>query len=150
MKTEQDPLSPVQRALCSAVALIAGALICASSATAAPKKSESSKEEPKISAEQAAAKELVSDLTTTQKSKMLDLLNEGEAEELAAISGISETRAKAIIKERPFDSIDEVILVKGIGSATFDNVIEHARSLTQRGSSSASTKSKSSSSKSKS
>ena len=88
--------------------------------------------------EQRAAKQQVADLTTTQKSKMLVLLNEGSAKDLSAIRGISSTRAAAIEKARPFKSIDEVVLVRGIGKTTFGEVIEHARSLTRRRSSSSS------------
>ena len=91
-------------------------------------------------AEQRAAKQQVADLTTTQKSKMLVLLNEGSAKDLSAIRGISSTRAAAIEKARPFKTIDEVVLVRGIGKTTFGEVIEHARSLTQRRSSASSSK----------
>lgn len=87
-------------------------------------------------AAQTDASDLVSDLTTTQKSKMLTLLNEGTRQDLSAIKGISETRGTAIEKARPYDSIDEVILVKGIGEGTFSEIISHARSLTARRSSS--------------
>ena len=69
---------------------------------------------------------------------MLVLLNEGSAKDLSAIRGISSTRAAAIEKARPFKTIDEVVLVRGIGKTTFGEVIEHARSLTQRRSSSSS------------
>ena len=95
---------------------------------------------PKPPAEQRAAKQQVADLTTTQKSKMLVLLNEGSAKDLSAIRGISSTRAAAIEKARPFKTIDEVVLVRGIGKTTFGEVIDHARSLTQRRSSSSSSK----------
>ena len=112
-------------------------------------RSRSSQSAPKdetgqASREQRQAKEKVADLTTTQKSKMLSLLNEGDAEQLASIKGISTTRATAIEKARPFNSIDEVVLVRGIGETTFAGVIAHARSLTARRSSSSSGKSKSS------
>ena len=111
------------------------------------KEKEDSKAKPShASREQREAKEQVADLTTTQKSKMLILLNEGDTERLAMIKGISTTRASAIEKARPFSSIDEVVLVRGIGESTFGEVIAHARSLTARrtGSSSSSSKSKTS------
>ena len=88
--------------------------------------------ESKLSREQEDARELVSELTTTQKTKMLSLLNEGETEELLVIKGISTTRAAAIDKARPFESIDEVVNVRGIGKSTFGEIISHARSLTAR------------------
>ncbi len=103
-----------------------------------------SSELEKQSKEQRQAKEKIADLTTTQKSKMLVLLNEGDTEQLASIKGISTTRANAIEKARPFSSIDEIVLVRGIGETTFAEVIAHARSLTARRSSSSSAKSKTS------
>ena len=122
------------------------------SKTATTAKSSKTSKDPvavaKPPAEQVAAKQLVSDLTTTQKSKMLLLLNEGSAKDLSAIRGISGTRAAAIEKARPFKSIDEVILVRGIGKTTFGEVIEHARSLTQRRSSSSRSSSSSKTAKS--
>ena len=97
----------------------------------------------KLPAAQSSAKKLVTDLTTTQKSKMLTLLNEGTVMDLAVIKGVSKTRSAAIEKARPFESIDEVILVKGIGKGTFAEIISHARSLTARRSSSSSSSKKS-------
>ena len=94
----------------------------------------------KIPAVQNNARKLVTDLTTTQKSKMLTLLNKGSAKDLSVIKGVSKTRGGAIEKARPFDSIDEVILVKGIGTGTFAEIISHARSLTARKSSSSASK----------
>jgi len=105
-------------------------------------KSSSKNTSDQPSKEQRQAKEKVADLTTTQKSKMLDLLNEGDADQLTLIKGISTTRATAIEKARPFSSIDEVVLVRGIGQTTFAEVIAHARSLTARRSSSSSSKSR--------
>jgi len=99
---------------------------------------------PQPSTEQRHAKAKVADLTTTQKTKMLNLLNEGDTRQLAMIKGISTTRASAIEKARPFRSIDEVVLVRGIGESTFGEVIAHARSLTARRSSSSAGKSKTS------
>lgn len=97
----------------------------------------------KMPAAQSGARKLVSDLTTTQKSKMLTLLNEGTTKDLSAIKGVSKTRGSAIEKARPYESIDEVILVKGIGKGTFSEIISHARSLTARRSSSSSASKKS-------
>ncbi len=79
---------------------------------------------------QTGARELVAELTTTQKSKVLTLLNEGTPTELAVIKGVSKTRAAAIEKARPFESIDEVILVSGIGKKTISEIVSHARGLT--------------------
>jgi len=81
------------------------------------------------------AKELAADLTTTQKSKLLVLLNEGTAKDLIAINGIAKVRAASIVEARPFDKVEEVSIVKGIGKVTFEKVILHGKSLTQRSSS---------------
>lgn len=71
------------------------------------------------------------DLTPTQQDKLLALLNEGTAVELAAISGIAATRAGAIVGARPFQKVHEVILVPGVGEATFDRIIKHGKTLTR-------------------
>jgi DNA uptake protein ComE-like DNA-binding protein len=71
------------------------------------------------------------DLTPTQQDKLLALLNEGTAVELAAISGIAATRAGAIVGARPFQNVHEVILVPGVGEATFDRIIKHGKTLTR-------------------
>ena len=71
------------------------------------------------------------DLTPTQQDKLLALLNEGTAVELAAISGIAATRAGAIVGARPFQKVHEVILVPGVGEATFDRIIRHGKTLTR-------------------
>lgn len=121
----------------------------ASKSKAGPSKSHSSKPSSQQasnktanpSKEQRQAIQKIADLTTTQKSKLLTLLNEGATEQLALIKGISTTRATAIEKARPVSSIDEVVLVRGIGETTFGEVIAHARSLTARRSSSNSGKS---------
>ena len=99
-------------------------------------KTAKTKKAERIPAAQAGARKLVSDLTTTQKAKMLTLLNEGSAGDLSLIKGVSETRGAAIEKARPFETLDEVILVNGIGKGTFAEIISHARSLTARKSSS--------------
>lgn len=99
-------------------------------------------QENKLSAAQIGAKQLVAELTTTQKSKMLTLLNKGTAEDLTVIKGISKTRSAAIEKARPFESIDEVLKVRGIGRATMSEIVSHARSLTTSTRKSASSSSK--------
>ena len=92
------------------------------------------KEESKISKADAAAKELVSDLTTTQKKKLLTLLNDGDTEALSAITGVGEVRAKAIIKARPFKSVEDLRQVSGVGDKVFGDVVAHGKTLTGRSS----------------
>lgn len=71
------------------------------------------------------------DLTPTQEDKLLALLNRGTAEELTAISGIATTRAESIVSARPFQNLHEVILVPGVGDATFERILDHGKTLTQ-------------------
>ncbi len=71
-------------------------------------------------------------LTSSQKDKLLALLNEGSAGELADIPGIGETRAKAIAASRPFRTVDEIDLVDGVGNATYQKILSHGKSLMKR------------------
>lgn len=71
------------------------------------------------------------DLTPTQENKLLVLLNRGTAVELTAISGIAAARAEAIVGARPFQKVHEVILVPGVGDATFNRILRHGKTLTQ-------------------
>ena len=89
-----------------------------------------------IPPEQSDARIQVKELTTTQKSKLLVFLNEADEEALSVVRGISDRRGAAIKKARPFDSVDEVVLVKGIGENTFSEIIEHGKTLTRSRSSS--------------
>jgi len=72
-----------------------------------------------------------SDLTPTQEDKLLALLNTGTSEDLTAISGIAATRADAIVGARPFQKVHEVILVPGVGEATFERILKHGKTLTR-------------------
>jgi DNA uptake protein ComE-like DNA-binding protein len=53
-------------------------------------------------------------------------------EELDAIPGVATTRADSIISARPFASVHEIILVEGVGNATFEKILAHGKNLTQR------------------
>ncbi len=93
-----------------------------------------------ISAKQQVAQQLAKDLTTTQESKLLTFLNEATVEELAEIKGISTRRGAAIEKARPYGSVDEVILIAGIGEGTFSELVKHGKTLTRSRSGSKSSK----------
>jgi len=73
-----------------------------------------------------------SSLTPAQEDKLLALLNAGTMEELDAIPGVAATRADSIISARPFASVHEIILVEGVGNATFERILAHGKTLTQR------------------
>ena len=66
-------------------------------------------------------------LTTTQRSKLLDLLNKGDDNSLIAIPGVGETRAEAIKKARPFNDVTDVAKVDGVGEGTFAEMVAHAK-----------------------
>ncbi len=99
-----------------------------------------------ISKSQADANKLVSSLTSTQKKKLLALLNEADVDGLTAISGVGKSRGVAITKARPFESVQDVRGVKGVGQKLFSDLVSHGKTLTRpRGGKSAdasSTKSK--------
>lgn len=110
------------------------------------------KDGAKASKAEAAAKKLVADLTSTQKKKLLALLNDGDAKELAGISGVGKVRGEAIAKARPFESLEDIRKVKGVGDKVFADVVSHGKTLTGSASKSSTKKTagkKASSSKSK-
>jgi DNA uptake protein ComE-like DNA-binding protein len=66
-------------------------------------------------------------LTTTQRIKLLDLLNKGRDDSLRSLPGVGETRLEAIKKARPFNDITEVTQVPGVGEGTFIDFVKHAK-----------------------
>ncbi|MCP5540923.1 MAG: helix-hairpin-helix domain-containing protein [Akkermansiaceae bacterium] len=116
-------------------------------------KSKSSAAEDDSSAEAEKAATIAKALTTSQKSKLMDLLNKGDDKALASLPGIGETKAAAIKKARPLKSPDELIGIEGIGLGTLEDIVKHAKAgfpepkADTGKKSSSSSKSKSSSSK---
>jgi len=51
-------------------------------------------------------------------------INTANAEELDKLAGIGEVKSQAIIDSRPFDSVDDLIDVYGIGETTLKNIKE--------------------------
>ncbi|MDD2724690.1 MAG: helix-hairpin-helix domain-containing protein [Methylovulum sp.] len=49
-------------------------------------------------------------------------LNQASLEEIEALKGVSKKLAENIVSERPFESLDEVLKVKGIGSRLLDKI----------------------------
>ncbi|MCB1229056.1 MAG: helix-hairpin-helix domain-containing protein [Verrucomicrobiae bacterium] len=90
-----------------------------------------SMEVQKVPAKQEAAQKLAKDLTSTQETKLLTFLNEASVKELTVVRGISTRRGDAIEKARPFKTVDEVILVAGIGESTFAQLVKHGKTLTR-------------------
>lgn len=91
---------------------------------AAPKKAPAAEEAAKPSAKVEA---IAKTLTASQKTKLLDLLNEGDEKALQNIPGVGATRAAAIKKARPFADVTNVVRVEGIGEATFAEMVAHAK-----------------------
>ena len=71
----------------------------------------------------AGAKKKVDALTATQKEKLLDYANKGDAKALTSVDGVGEVISKNIIAERPFNGGEELILVDRLGEGTFDNIL---------------------------
>ena len=49
-------------------------------------------------------------------------INAADAEELMSLPGIGEVLAERIIKNRPYQSVDELLRVEGIGEATLEQL----------------------------
>ncbi|MBL9153657.1 MAG: helix-hairpin-helix domain-containing protein [Verrucomicrobiales bacterium] len=108
-----------------------GAAKAESSETVKPAAGKGTTAKPgRLPARQARARTLMADLTAAQQTKLLTFLNEASVKELAVVNGISTTRGTSIETARPFDAVDEVILVKGIGEGTFAEIVKHGKTLT--------------------
>jgi len=66
-------------------------------------------------------------LTPAQKTKLLTLLNQGDAEALQSLPGIGATRATAIIKARPILEPVDLVQVEGIGEETLVDIVAHVQ-----------------------
>lgn len=99
-------------------------------AETAPKKKSTSKSKAATAAEakpSAKVEAIAKTLTSSQKSKLLDLLNEGDEDALTNIPGVGATRAAAIKKTRPFADVTGVVQVEGVGEGTFAEMVAHAK-----------------------
>jgi DNA uptake protein ComE-like DNA-binding protein len=63
-------------------------------------------------------------LTAAQQTKLLDLVNKGTDKELQTMPGVGEVKATAVKKARPIKSLEDLIMVDGIGETTFDGIID--------------------------
>ena len=74
----------------------------------------------------ADAKKEADALTDAQRTKVMELLNTGDAKALQAVDGIGEVRAKNLIAKRPFAKVEDAAMVDGVGIETFKNLIATA------------------------
>ena len=65
---------------------------------------------------------LVSFISASCEEGQIDI-NSASAEELDEIYGIGPVKAQAIIDTRPYNSLDDLIKVSGIGEVTLSNII---------------------------
>jgi hypothetical protein len=72
------------------------------------------------------AANLVSGLSFDQRSALLALINQADAETLLSLDGIAAGRAVSIQAARPFASLEDLVDVKGIGLATFSRILASA------------------------
>ncbi len=85
-------------------------------------KSEAASEGPSI-----RAIALAKTLTPSQRTKLLDLINEGDVKAVQSLPGVGETRAAAIKKARPFKDPVDLVMVDGVGEMTFTEIVAHAK-----------------------
>lgn len=95
-----------------------------SATTESSKKAEATSGEKKISA---ASQKAADSLTSAQSTKLLEILNKGEDKELTSLPGIGATRAAAVKKARPLKTATDLLSVEGIGEATFEQIVAHAK-----------------------
>jgi competence protein ComEA len=94
--------------------------------TAEPKKTAKPKSTPK--AKPYPTSKTNSKSKKTENASFMINLNTAKTEELMELSGIGESKAKAIIAYRdahPFQTVDELMNVKGIGPKIFEKIKVH-------------------------
>jgi Holliday junction resolvasome RuvABC DNA-binding subunit len=70
---------------------------------------------------------LGTDLTSAQRTKLMEMLNKGDEAALTSLPGVGPTRAKAIIKARPLKDVAALQSVPGLGEATVSDIVAHAK-----------------------
>lgn len=81
-------------------------------------------ESGKPSAQQVVVDQVAA-LSEEQRVRLLELVNKGGDKELAALPGISATRATAIQAARPYASLVDLLKVPGIGPATLAKILKY-------------------------
>ena len=70
---------------------------------------------------------LGADLSSSQRSKLMEILNKGDEAALTSLPGVGATRAKAIVKARPLKDLAALQSVDGMGEATVSDIVAHAK-----------------------
>ena len=73
------------------------------------------------------AKEVGKELTASQRTKLMDILNKGDEAALTSLPGVGPARAKAIVKARPLQDLEALLAVDGMGEATVADLVTHAK-----------------------
>lgn len=103
--------------------------ITLNAADAPTRKKSASKKAPVAEEAKPSAKieAIAKTLTSAQRTKLLNVLNEGDKKALMNLPGIGETRAAAIEKARPFADVADVVKVEGVGETSFAEMVAHAK-----------------------
>jgi len=110
-----------------AVLLLVGFSLTAPAAETPAKKKAPTKAEAKEKEPSTEAVATAKTLTPSQKTKLLDLLNKGDEAALESLPGIGPSRAKSIVKARPFSDPVDLVKVEGIGDVTLAEIVAHAK-----------------------
>lgn len=73
------------------------------------------------------AKVAARSLTSAQRYRLLEMLNEGTESTLRSLPGIGATRALAIQKARPYIEVIDLLKAEGVGEQSLVDIVAHAR-----------------------
>ncbi|GEP41650.1 hypothetical protein [Brevifollis gellanilyticus] len=85
---------------------------------------ETGRKEPKPSGR---AKVAALSLTSAQRYRLLEILNEGNESMLRSLPGIGGTRALAIQKARPYLEVIDLLKAEGVGEQSLVDIVAHAK-----------------------
>jgi DNA uptake protein ComE-like DNA-binding protein len=92
-----------------------------------PKKNATTQPSQKPDKTSGRAKVAAKSLKPDERTKLLDLLNLGDAAALQSLPGIGQTRAAALIKARPFLDPIDLLKAEGIGEQTLVDIVVHVQ-----------------------
>ncbi len=106
---------------------LAAPMMAAEKKSTAKKPAAAEKKEGGEDKASAKSEALAKTLTPTQKSKLMDILNDGDDKAVQSLPGIGESIAAAVKKARPLKEPVDILKVEGIGDATFAKIVAHAK-----------------------